>query len=774
MASWTEPYKFTNIKIYSSKRCYISVVPLLVLLAGTAAANNPMACTNFKKSISMKRSVKKNIALVLPLFCAQLVFSQEIMEVSTDVCDLRLNKTNGNVVGLHWKNPDEEIIKETRLGENFRILLPLPNYEANYFISTDQQVRFEKISNGIICHYDKLVNARQTLNVKVDYKVESKNGQLLFSIIVNNPTDQPLAEVYYGIIGGQKGLRNRLDTRTLVPGGTTNNDGEMFTRFAGGGYGGGNLGITYSATGITYPSWSMSMSWMEIFNPKENIGMYYAQHDSVIRKAALYYELRPSEKGNVIGDNWPNEKDVPEGTPIGLTMGWVNMPYTKRGIFSSAPVVLQLHQGDWHQGSQIYRQWFDRYYKVARSPTWLRNEMAWQSIIMSNSEDAINYRFNDLPKLATDAKKYGVTTFEILGWDRGGIDRGYPEYEPDRRLGTKDDFKRALTAIKTAGVHPLIFANIQWVDTDIPLYYNKLKKYETKGRWADDLILSGYGEGTISSRLGITRHNMTQITPSYPEVNKLLMDYFLDLVASGADGFQFDKTTSIDFDFNPLLKLSPDRAMAQAVFDMLGQVLKEGRKIDPHLAIASELIWDRAFQYVDVSYLRMNDIDMDPALKYTFPEWTSTIFAESPFDFNIMNNGMRYGFVWALAPRHYSASLDEAVTQPLSRYVAELIRIRKKFAGILFTGRFMDTLGAVVSAGQNSRFSVFEPLHDTTRKAVVIVNFDNKEDNIEVNIPNVSGNKVELCIPFQQDTKLLLPSRIKVPARTCAVLVSEK
>ena len=580
-----------------------------------------------------------------------------------------------------------------------------------------------------------------------------------------------MAEVYYGIIGGQRGLRNRAYNRTLVPGGTVNNDAEMFTRFSGGGYGGGNLGITYSASGITYPSWDMSMSWIEDYNTRDNIGMYYAQHDTVIRKAAFYYELRPSEKGNVIGDNWPTEKDVPEGTPIGLTMGWVNTPYTKRGIFSSAPVVLQVHYGDWHEGSRIYRRWFDKYYTVKREPTWLRNEMAWQSIIMMNSEDAINYKFRDLPKLAADAKKYGVTTFEILGWDKGGIDRGYPEYEPDKRLGTEQDFSKALGEIKKLGVHPLIFANIQWMDTDIPLYYNKLKKYETKGRWADDLMLAGWGEGTISSRIGITRHNMTKITPSHPEVNKLLIGYFLALVKSGADGFQFDKTTSIDVDFNPLLKLSPDRAMPQAVFDMLGQVLKRGREVNPQLALASELIWDRAFQYVDVSYLRMNDIDMHPVLKYTFPEWTSTIFAESPFDFNIMNNGMRYGFVWALAPRHYSASLDESLTRPLSNYVKELIRIRKKYADILFTGRFVDTMGATVRGGVNSRFSVFEAMNDPLRKAVVVVNFGNNEDDMEVNVENAKNGQAAVCIPFQSDILVQLPATVRVPPRTCAVVV---
>jgi hypothetical protein len=82
---------------------------------------------------------------------------------------------------------------------------------------------------------------------------------------------------------------------------------------------------------------------------------------------------------------------------------------------------------------------------------------------------------------------------------------------------------------------------------------------------------------------------------------------------------------------------------------------------------------------VDVSYLRMGDMEMkSTAMRYTFPEWKPTIFGESPGDFNPMNNGMRYGLVWALAPRHYNDSLDEPLQRPLSRYVAELIRIRKQ------------------------------------------------------------------------------------------------
>jgi hypothetical protein len=172
--------------------------------------------------------------------------------------------------------------------------------------------------------------------------------------------------------------------------------------------------------------------------------------------------------------------------------------------------------------------------------------MAWQSIIISNPEDVVVYRFNELAKLAADAKKYGITTFEILGWDVGGIDRGYPQYQPNPRLGTVEEFRKALADIRAMGVHPLLFSNVQVADTATPLFRSELSRYAVDGRWA---------------------------------------------------------------------------------------------------------------------------------------------------------------------PRHYNDSVDEPLTRPLARYVAELIRIRKEYEDLLFRGRFNDTLGATVTGGADIRYSVFEPLN---------------------------------------------------------------
>ncbi len=706
--------------------------------------------------------------------CALLPCAGQTREVDTAVATLRLSERSGDLVGIAWKKPQLEIIGEARLGENFRLLLPKPGYEAAYFYSKEQKVsRIEATPEGVICYYDSLRNGREELPVRVQYKIRAEAQQLQFSIVVENSTERKLAEVFYGIIGGQQGIGQRLDTESLIPGTNANLAPNMFSRFSGGGYGGGNLGIRYDAAGYLYPA-QMTMGWMDVFNPKAGVGYYYANQDPDTRLTALYTEMRPFTKSAVMKDNWPSGEDVPPGEPIGLTMGWVYFPYTAKGTFAPGPIALQVHSGDWHTASAIYRSWFDRHFTVRRPASWLRNEMAWQSIILSNCEDVVVHRFRDLPKLAADARKYGVTTFEILGWDMGGIDRGYPQYRPDPRLGTPEEFRQALAQIRAMGVHPLIFANIQFADTATPLFRERLSRFVVDGRWAADWSLSGWGEGTIGARMGLARSNMTRVSPSHPEFRGFLMDQYLQLVRDGTEGLQLDKTISVNaLDFNPRLPVSPDKSLIAGVLATFRELIEKAHQLNPKFALASEIFADRTFPYVDVSYTRMGAVDMgSPSLRYTFPEWTSTIFGESPGDFGPMNNGMRYGLVWALAPRHYNDSLDEPLTRPLARYVKEMIRIRTKYQDLLFHGRFNDTLGATVAGGPSIRYSVFCGMAAADkRRALVLVNFGDKDEVAEARFDNAAGHTVEISAPFQEDRKATLPVRLTIPPHRCAVVV---
>ena len=194
----------------------------------------------------MKPSIQF-LAVVAVSACA-LSASAQIRTIDTPVAALRLSEENCDLIGLHWKSPELEVIGEARLGENFRILIPQKGYEANYFNSRDQKVsQIDAIPGGVLCTYDALQNDRETLPVKVRYRIEARGGQLHFSIAVDNPTDRKMAEVMYGIIGGQQGIGDRLDTESMVPGWQRQSFAGSLFALSRGDIGGGNFGIPYDA-----------------------------------------------------------------------------------------------------------------------------------------------------------------------------------------------------------------------------------------------------------------------------------------------------------------------------------------------------------------------------------------------------------------------------------------------------------------------------------------------------------------------------------------------
>jgi hypothetical protein len=687
---------------------------------------------------------------------------------------LRLDPVTGDLKGIRWHDPGLDLIRDRRLAENFRILLPRPGMEASYFCSRDQVVaRIERDDHGITCVYDTLRNEHETVDVTVRYRIEGRGRSLEVSMSVENRTDRVLAEALFGMLGGVQGVGLRASSDSLLPGAHANLGGNIFRTFPAGEYGGGNLGITYSACGFLYPGYGgLSMSWADFFNRRLGLGVYYGLHDPETRLCALYLELRPFTTSTVTGTNWPSPRDVPSDEPRGLTVGWLNFPHSANATEQFGPAVIEVHPGDWRSGSAIYRTWFDRHFPIAGT-SWLRDEPAWQSTILANPEDVVVHRFEDLGRMAADAAAYGVTTFEVCGWDVGGIDRGYPNYRPDPRLGTREEFRSGLGAIRDSGVHPVVFANLQFADTATPEYRDELHRYAVHGRWAEDPATLGFGEGTIGARLGLTRSNMALVSLAHPELRSRLVDQMTELVADGAQAIQLDKTIVTQYlDFNPRLTTSPDRSLPAGLLDTLREILERGRQVDPEFALASETWWDRTFQFVDVLYTRMVDIDIpSESLLHTFPEIASTSFAENPADFNVMNNGLRYGFVWAMAPRHYQESLDERLTQPLSRYVAELIRIRFRHRDILFHGRLEDDPAVMVERHPDLRYSVFGATSSRgARRAVVLVNFGDRPVTTVLDRDAPSG-QFEICQPFEADRLAGLPAAIRLAPRGCAVVV---
>jgi hypothetical protein len=590
---------------------------------------------------------------------------------------------------------------------------------------------------------------------------------------VDNATDRKLAEVAYAILGGQQGIGNRMQTQSMIPGSptATNLEPELFSHFNGTSW----YATPFAYTGYTYPG-AMSMGWMDVYNAKTGVGYYYANQDPETRVTNLYMELHPYMKRGSPKDNWPTVSELPPGEPVGLTMAWVNFPYLAKGTFRAGPVALQGHAGDWHAAAKLYRGWFDQHFKVARSTNWLRKEMAWASVNLLTPEDEIGFRFKDLPKVAADAKKYDVTTLLIFGWPVGGQDRGRPNYIPDPRLGTREEFRKALADIRAMGVHPLLGANIHMGDTSTQTFKTRYSRFAVQGRWTPNLSMGPRGFGTVGARVMDTARYFTLLSPSHPEYREEVVGQYLDLIRDGAEGIEMDGSGTLAIlDFNPAVPTSPDRSLPQGVQAAYAEFLNRARQINPDTALTLQESFDRNFPYSETAFPFLEDgTDAEMPLSYTFPEWVSNAGVTVPEGYDGLSNGLRYGLILTISPREHTATMDEPLTQPTSRYMKELIRIRKQYADLLFFGRFDETEGAAVVGDTTSiRYSVFSPEKpNSPQRAVVVVNYGDRQESATVSIKDKDGQQATVSVPFEADRVTVLPVKLTLPAHRAAVVVS--
>ncbi len=165
-------------------------------------------------------------------------------------------------------------------------------------------------------------------------------------------------------------------------------------------------------------------------------------------------------------------------------------------------MVAHFHEGTSYAAADFHRKWFTHHWPINKADSWLYHEDAWQSTIINYPDDTILYRFDDLPRLARNAKTYGINVIQIDGWDVGGIDRGFPIYQPDPRLGTRDDFVQAVEACQQEGVRFLLFANVQSVNTETDIFRQELYKDVVRDAYDNIASMVGWGYHTCLGYLG--------------------------------------------------------------------------------------------------------------------------------------------------------------------------------------------------------------------------------------------------------------------------------
>lgn len=619
------------------------------------------------------------------------------------------------------------------------------------------QVRRE--GNAIIIYYPSLtgnvalVTSSRQLKVAFTLKAELNDDHIDWTATIKNSEPEAYLEIselwlpwiggignmgkgreadnlYWPEDGGRK-ISNPYQKLTAgQPGYTINGD---FSSAAG-----RRLGSFYR---ITYP-WPASMQWYAFGNGEE--GMYIASHDKSLMTTTL----------NVMAER------------SGLSASMVKYPFVKYGeTWTSAPTIMRLFTGDWHEGAKFYRAWANTWMPKPNPPQWLKHINGW-IIPNQKAQNGSRYRgvYADLPRYYRDAHKVGIDMISIYGWMQEGFDNWYPEYHADKGMGGEEGLKAAIEEIKKEGGHPNLYSQGQLIDPGTAYYRNGGYKQTAKDIWGGEYRESygGSGSGTL---LTIQQNKLFAVAcPGAKGWFEQLASQFDMARYYGVTGVMYDQIAGrppyICYDTTHN-HTKPSLAFGAGKYEELTRLRKLIKSKEPNFAFLNELVVDvfsaigDITQPVNYGFVPLPE-SFGEMFKYTFPDRIIT---------NRSNQNRIGGFGYGFALQwRVDGMMDDTTNPAIAPYVKRINELRTQFADLLLDGKFVDNEG-FTSGNTNVRSYAYLA---GNRMAITLWN-----NSATPQKPDITAKGYKLESANWQDSKLTGPDHEIAPGDV-AVMVYTK
>lgn len=591
---------------------------------------------------------------------------------------LTFDPSNGSLVSLRNLSTGTELIAEPQLAESFRLLIPLPDYVSNYAFGTEQKLsRIEQRSNEAVLHWNRIRTVNGQFDIRVAMAFRLDHG-VHVTITIDNQSDQTVEEVWGPIIGGFQGVGNPDET-VLMPG-QLRNPWRNFPDEAP------NWGYPWPCRYITYPR-PGGMQFIELHNGSE--GLYLASEDPSGQVTGFHLEKRPYTQ--------PCNQWIPKRVASGIHLAVTKHPFVAPGQrWISPPTIIWPHRGDWHRGAERYRAWAKTWMRFPEPAEWVRNFTGWQHTIMYTQSDAIHHRFEDVPRLAEVARSYGFPCVNLVGFHSGGIERGYPDFSPEPRLGGEAALRAAIQEAHQKDVRVLLFSKSHRAHANLPRFKNDLIRLAVKDR-DGEVIANAYGYDTLDTRImQQSRGRYAVMCPAVQEWQEIIAQETVKMARLGADGTQYDQICSAPYlCYDPTHQHRPTDAIGPGIYQLLDRVQQALRTENLDFVLTGEEPWDALYQWLQIGYCRhLGALEDSRLWKYTFPEAIQTVLVDM-YDFDRVNRALLLGYPLDFEIRRWRSDLSEATD--LARYAQWTAQVRRELPSHLMHGVFQDRQGVTVS-----------------------------------------------------------------------------
>ena len=434
---------------------------------------------------------------------------------------------------------------------------------------------------------------------------------------------------------------------------------------------------------VLYPGVG-SMQWFDWCNEQE--GIYVGCHDTSHQTVCLRAER--SVKYNT------------------LRLGAIKYPFCDPGEhWASAPLVFTLHEGDWHKGAAIYRNWLAETdtWKAPVVADWAQEFQGWLRVIMKPHHCEINWDYSQIPMLFDQAQAAGVNTLFLLGWEAGGFARMWPDFKVAEDMGGREALQKGIEYVHSKGGKVLLFLSYYLIDHQSDFYkYEGGDKCTIKTMWGEDLPFAETycGEGTYRKLANppMPMYAACPSTKGWQDKMLSVTKYCMDL---GADGVLYDlggRNASFCFaKDHPHKKPSHSHCGKEDKYKELRELVKSYGEDKITLMEYNVDIYGQHMDIVQSSAIKPQEKYLSELYRYTFPEIHVTNRGMSMDETGYIEN-INYTFIMGMS---YDLTIFRCLGLPseipnYTAYMKKAIALRKEHAEYLIHGQFVDTDGFTV------------------------------------------------------------------------------
>lgn len=414
----------------------------------------------------------------------------------------------------------------------------------------------------------------------------------------------------------------------------------------------------------------------------------------------LKYEQRPSPHVLVF-ENAVHECDRPC-----LTWSWATGVFIEPGqSWTSCGFGVGVHDGDWHETADRFREWVDTWRKPCDTPPAVREKIGLLHIQTRSFSGEPYHGFSELPDIARDAMQFGVD--DLMVWDYTASvylrpDRGdFWEMSPRRRK----ELKQALAELRELGVTATSFVNWR-----LAAEYNS--SWETLRPLVQESLfgvgLFGFPcctlDGGVYNDPGheMGSHAICCGADGYLPYARRVLKRTFDL---GFSSIAIDQAAEWNYCLSQEHGHASPWEAWERTYAWYAEVTREARKRDPEAYTVAELPDLYNTQHLDVWWnwgWRGGAWSSAEVFRYVLPDMVACWCIDEN-QREAVAEAFAVGSFLAIATRDMTGRLSDA--PDLAAQVARLAHLRRATAPFVSHGRFMDDRGLKVQGAKGFVFA---------------------------------------------------------------------